>query len=52
MRLARLTFPDYPVPLGVYYQQSRDKFEQPFEFKKTKADLSELFRTKASWQQG
>lgn len=52
MRLARLTFPDYPVPLGVYYQQSRDKFEQPFEFKKTKADLAGLFRAKASWQQG
>lgn len=52
MRLARLTFPDYPVPLGVYYQQLRDKFEKPSEFKKTVADLPALFRAKASWQQG
>jgi 2-oxoglutarate ferredoxin oxidoreductase subunit beta len=52
MRLARLTFPDYPVPLGVYYQQTRDKFEKQTEFKKTTADLPALFRAKASWQQG
>lgn len=52
MRLARLTFPDYPVPLGVYYQQPRDIFGRNSEFKKTTADLPALFRAKASWQQG
>lgn len=52
MRLARLTFPEYPVPLGVYYQQARDAFTLPCTFKKTATDLPALFRAKASWQQG
>ena len=52
MRLAGLNFPDYPVPLGIYYQQVRDIFELPCEVKKTTADLPALFRAKASWQQG
>jgi 2-oxoglutarate ferredoxin oxidoreductase subunit beta len=52
MRLARLTFPDYPVPLGVYYQQTREMLGQHCEFKKSKADLPALFRARASWQQG
>lgn len=52
MRLARLTFPDYPVPLGVYYQQSREMLGHHNEFKKTTADLPALFRARASWQQG
>ena len=52
MRLARLTFPEYPVPLGVYYQQPRETFALPCTFKKTAADLPALFRAKASWQQG
>lgn len=50
-RLASLRFPEYPVPLGVYYQQSRDAFTLPCEFKKTVADLPDLFKAKASWQQ-
>ncbi len=52
MRLARLTFPGYPVPLGVYYQQPRETFTLPCTFKKTVGDLPALFRAKASWQQG
>jgi 2-oxoglutarate ferredoxin oxidoreductase subunit beta len=52
MRLAHLTFPDYPVPLGVYYQQPRDIFDLKSEVKKTTADLPALFRAKASWKQG
>ena len=51
MRLARLTFPDYPVPLGVYYQDIRDTFDLQVEFKKTIADLPQLYRAKASWRQ-
>ena len=51
MRLARLTFPDYPVHLGVYYQQARDMFDLSSECKKTTADLPALYRAKASWQQ-
>ncbi|MBL7479809.1 2-oxoacid:ferredoxin oxidoreductase subunit beta [Legionella bononiensis] len=51
MRLARLTFPAYPVPLGVYYQQSRDLFTLPQEIKKSVNDLPALYRAKASWQQ-
>lgn len=51
MRLAQLNFPDYPVPLGVYFQQSRAMFDLPCKFEKTTADLSVLYRKKASWQQ-
>lgn len=52
MCLSRLSFPEYPVPLGVYYQQPRDAFTLPCSFKKTANDLPALFRAKASWQQG
>nr|HAT8714959.1 2-oxoacid:ferredoxin oxidoreductase subunit beta [Legionella jordanis] len=51
MRLSRLTFPDFPVPLGVYYQNEREvlSFDEPAS--KSKADLAALFRAKASWEQ-
>lgn len=52
MRLARLSFPAYPVPLGVYYQKPRDLFTLQQEVKKSVSDLPALFRAKASWQQG
>lgn len=52
MRLARLSFPEYPVPLGVYYQAHRDVFALSADFKKSKADLPALYRARASWQQG
>ena len=51
MRLTQLTFPEYPVPLGVYYQQARETYTLPCAFKKTTTDLPALFRAKASWQQ-
>lgn len=51
MRLARLSFPAYPVPLGVYYQKTKELFTLQQEVKKTKADLAALYRAKASWQQ-
>ena len=51
MRLARASYPDLPVPLGVYYQQVRDiyTFKNPIE--KTTVDVDALFRSRASWQQ-
>lgn len=49
MRLARLTFPEFPVPLGVYYQSERPVFHLRGEFKKSVNDLPALFRSKASW---
>ena len=52
MSLARLGFPEYPVPLGVYYEQQREVYHLPCEIKKTTSDLETLFRAKASWQQG
>ena len=52
MRLAQLTFPEHPVPLGVYYQQAREVYALPHAFKKTRSDLSSLYRAKATWQQG
>ncbi|CEG56463.1 2-oxoacid:ferredoxin oxidoreductase subunit beta [Legionella fallonii] len=51
IRLARLSFPDYPVPLGVYYQKLRELFTFQQEVKKSKTDLSALYRAKASWKQ-
>lgn len=51
MRLAQLHFPDFPVPLGVYYQQERPCFNLTQPFRKTVDDLSSLFRARASWQQ-
>ncbi|WP_133129759.1 2-oxoacid:ferredoxin oxidoreductase subunit beta [Legionella yabuuchiae] len=50
MRLAQLSFPDFPVPLGVYYQETRDSFAFKHQFKSVE-DLQELYRTKASWKQ-
>ncbi len=52
MRLAQLGFPEFPVPLGVYYQQARETFTLPHAFKKSRADLPSLYRAKAAWQQG
>lgn len=51
MSLATLSFPEYPVPLGIYYQRSRTVFSLSQEVKRTVEDLPELFRAKASWQQ-
>lgn len=51
MRLASLSFPSYPVPLGVYFQKPRDVFTLGQTVKKTAEDLPELYRSKASWQQ-
>ena len=51
MHLAALTFPDDPVPLGVYYQETRPAFslsDLPVE-QKTMADLEILYRAKESW---
>lgn len=52
MRLSRLNFPEFPVPLGVYYQQEREIFSLNKPVKKSVADLAALFRARASWQQG
>lgn len=50
MRLASLRFPEYPVALGVYYQEEREVFALQGKKEKNKADLEQLFRAKASWQ--
>jgi 2-oxoglutarate ferredoxin oxidoreductase subunit beta len=42
MQLARLTFPAFPVPLGVYYQASQPVFSLPYQVKKTERDLAAL----------
>jgi len=51
MQLARLRFPDFPVPLGVYYQQERPLFTLEQAVKKSVSDLPALYRARASWQQ-
>ena len=51
-RLARLRFPEYPVPLGVYYQEKRGVYSlSPQSVQKTSADLQALYSSRASWQQ-
>ncbi len=52
MQLARLTFPEYPVPLGIYYQATRKVFSLKSKRHKKRADLSALYRAKATWQVG
>ena len=51
MHLASLSFPAYPVPLGVYFKKSRDLFFLDQQVKKTINDLPDLFRARATWQQ-
>ncbi|MDF1678020.1 MAG: 2-oxoacid:ferredoxin oxidoreductase subunit beta [Legionellaceae bacterium] len=50
MQLARLTFPEHPVPLGVYYQAAREVFSLKPKCDKKRADLSALYRAKATWK--
>ncbi len=52
MRLASLSFPEFPVPLGIYYQKSREIFNLTGEVTKSVKDLPHLFRAKATWKQG
>ena len=49
MSLALIQDPALPVPLGVYYQHSRDTFDLSCNLKKSKADLAQLYRSRASW---
>ncbi|MBA2656356.1 MAG: 2-oxoacid:ferredoxin oxidoreductase subunit beta [Tatlockia sp.] len=51
MRLAGLHFPEFPVPLGVYYQTKREQLNLSRPANKTINDLASLYRAKASWQQ-
>lgn len=51
MRLASLSPTEYPVPLGVYYQQTRDIYTLPQPLSKTEADLPALYRARTSWSQ-
>jgi 2-oxoglutarate/2-oxoacid ferredoxin oxidoreductase subunit beta len=51
IRLAKLHFPDYPVPLGIYYQQPRAAFSLPHKMTKKTADLNALYQSRASWKQ-
>ena len=52
MRLASLTFPDFPVPLGVYYQKPRSLFQLTDKVQKTVDDLPDLYRARATWSYG
>ncbi len=52
MRLAQLHFPEYPVPLGVYYQEKRGVYSLSDQsLQKSSADLHALYSARASWQQ-
>lgn len=49
MELSRLSFPDFPVPLGIIYQENRASFAIDHDIKKSSTNLSALYRSKASW---
>ncbi len=49
-RLAQLSYPDFPVPLGIYYQAPRALFELPVKHQRTVDDLKTLYRKKACWR--
>lgn len=55
MRLARLHFPEHPVPLGVYYQEQRGVYSlsesNQQAIQKSSDDLHALYSSRASWQQ-
>lgn len=51
MQLASLSFPQHPVPLGVYYQKTRELFTLEQSVKKTVHDLPALFKAKTVWKQ-
>ena len=54
MRLARLCFPEHPVPLGVYYQEKRGVYsltESNQHIQKSSEDLQALYSSRASWRQ-
>ncbi|KTD23703.1 2-oxoacid:ferredoxin oxidoreductase subunit beta [Legionella israelensis] len=51
MCLSQLHFPDFPVPLGIYYQTEQPSFKLSRKINKSLEDLPALFRKKASWQQ-
>ena len=51
-RLAKLHFPDHPVPLGVYYKEQRGVYSlSESKIQKSMDDLRALYRSRASWQQ-
>lgn len=47
MRLATLHFPDFPVPIGIYYQVNRPSASFPHQLEKTEADLTALYKTRS-----
>ncbi len=49
--LSRLSFPDFPVPIGVIYQKPIEVFAFSNSVKKKESDLETLFRAKAVWKQ-
>jgi 2-oxoglutarate ferredoxin oxidoreductase subunit beta len=51
MRLASLTFPEYPVGLGIYYKKSREIYSLKQTISKSKLDLEKLYRSRTSWSQ-
>lgn len=52
MQLAKLTFPDFPVPVGVYYQVQQPVFSTPRQLAGSEQALADFYRAKACWQFG
>lgn len=51
MQLAKLTFPEHPVPLGIYYQVTQPCFHGSYSVTKNIQDLQQLFESHATWKQ-
>ncbi len=50
LRLTQLSHPDFPVPLGIYYQEERALFQLSTTHQKSVEDLKALYRKKAHWR--
>lgn len=50
MRLARMHFPAFPVPVGIYYQHEQAPFSAEHSHEKGEVALDDLYRSGASWK--
>ena len=48
-QLARLEFPEFPVPVGVFYQESAREYSMPKLQTSTTEDLVNLYKKGACW---
>ncbi len=50
MALSQLSFPQFPVPIGIFYQEDKEIYKLNGSCQKSTEDLSLLYRSRANWQ--